>query len=416
MHPERRIPKEFIPLILSIFLLIALSAPQLVNAFDELFPNDPEFTEQWNLHGTGEHGTDWIAAYERLQQHADILDLQPVTVAVLDSGIDTDNPDLQESINFDLSCSVIDTQKPCGDIEETTGHGTGVAGQIVGETNNEYAVAGSLPISDSLVMIKFYGKNGPYINYSDLYAALQYLNTISTTVSVANISMEGNPDVSGNLIMRINELITQMTERQQVIFVASTGNQNENRVAYPALLPEVIAVGSSDETGGRAFFSNYGEALDILAPGTNVVGLSHILESDIRYGTSSSAPQVTQAVVLIKAFRPNATFSEVSALLQAASGEEWTPERGHGILNFTLLLDLLGVPTFIHPTPSATSTETLTPAPTGTPTPTSGSAPTEAATSTATATLQANLTPDHTPTVPSTTPTAVLNFLPLVSR
>jgi subtilisin family serine protease len=289
-----------------------------------------------------------------------------VTIAVLDSGVRADNPDLEGSIDLERSISVIDADQT--NITDTYGHGTAVIGQLVAQTNNAYGVAARLPISETVVSIKMYGKNGAVINYSDLHAALVYLNTISNTVALANISMEGNPFPSP-LINRINALITDMALTEKVIFIASAGNQGVGEIAYPANHPYVLAAGASTEAGERAFFSNYGSQLDILAPGTNIVVLSTQYQTEIRHGTSSAAPHVTAAVAIIKALIPEASFAEVLEILQYSAGEPWSAERGFGIINYTRLLDKLGVPLVPTPTlfptsiPPVTATHTVPPTP-----------------------------------------------------
>ena len=111
-----------------------------------------------------------------------------------------------------------------------------------------------------------------------------------------------------------------------VIYVAAAGNDGQDAANYsPAHVDEVITVGAYNQNDGFASFSNHGPTVDILAPGEDIVSLSHIPSetketvSILASGTSHAAPHVTGVIVRYLGQYPNATASEVSEAIVSAA-------------------------------------------------------------------------------------------------
>lgn len=125
-----------------------------------------------------------------------------------------------------------------------------------------------------------------------------------------------------------------------VVLVASSGNNNYF-VYYPASHPYVIAVGATDQNNERCSFSNYGDNLELVAPGQGI--LSTVLQNNYNYdsGTSFAAPQVSGVVALMLSVNPTLTPDQIRSTLRNTcykipsysytSG--WNNQVGYGLLN-----------------------------------------------------------------------------------
>jgi subtilisin family serine protease len=125
-----------------------------------------------------------------------------------------------------------------------------------------------------------------------------------------------------------------------VVIVASAGNQDQPQLAWPASSPHVIAVGATDGFSGRwrnpmnGLGSNYGAALDLVAPGAEITALSAAGKRAEGQGTSVAAALVSGACSLMLAVDPTLTPEEVrTILLQTATKLGESSEFGAGLLN-----------------------------------------------------------------------------------
>jgi len=115
----------------------------------------------------------------------------------------------------------------------------------------------------------------------------------------------------------------QYAYSQGVVAVASAGNDNTNRVFYPAGYPTVLSVGASTEQDQRASFSNYGTWVDIMAPGVNILSLSPWGTQPMQ-GTSMACPHVSGACALMLSINPYLTPDKVEETI-TASGDAVMP-------------------------------------------------------------------------------------------
>lgn len=278
-----------------------------------------------------------------------------VTVAVVDTGALMSHPDLQgklvngydfisdRSIAMDGDGIDANPDDP-GSFANGTGtnfHGSHVAGTIGAATANSEGVAGA-GWNTTVMPLRALGKNGAGTEY-DIEQAIRYaagLRNDSNTVpprraDVINLSL-GGPDRPTGTAMQ--DLMDE-ARRNGVFVVAASGNEGSSRVNYPAALDGVIAVGAVDINRQRAYYSNYGGALDLMAPGgdnaTDVNGdgipdgvvstlgdtssgyLRHIYDYSI--GTSMATPHVAAVIALMKAVNPALTPDHFDSLL--AQGE-----------------------------------------------------------------------------------------------
>ena len=268
-----------------------------------------------------------------------------VTVAVIDTGIDTDHPEFagrisEYSYNATEDKIVKDYQIDWSLIEDEVGHGTAVTGVLAAAMNNE-GVVGIAPNVEIIVIKAECDENGNFKRSSDLVFALYY--AIERDVQVVNMSFGVGQNVFAEAI--------QLAYDSDVICVASAGNGSTATLTYPAADPLVIGVGALESgSWNLADYSNYGESVDIVAPGTTyTAALGGGYET--KHGTSMSAPQVAGAIALFMQNNRYATFDKVTEVLYASSydlgdlGRDWYYGFG-GLDLHAFLLEERGTVTF----------------------------------------------------------------------
>jgi len=208
-----------------------------------------------------------------------------IRVAILDTGIDLNHPDLQDNVK-----GYINLIRPHKSGNDNNGHGTHVAG-IVAAVDNDIGVIGTGP-DISLYAVKILNKKG--IGWlSDLIDALSWC--INNNMQVINMSF-GSPDDNQSFyeaIIKVNQA--------GIVQVASAGNEGEvdGEIMYPAKYPETIAVSAIDRHSNFASFSSYGPEIDLAAPGVNIKSTYKKHSYKKLDGTSMSAAHVTGTVALI---------------------------------------------------------------------------------------------------------------------
>ena len=226
-----------------------------------------------------------------------------VKIAVLDTGVDTDHPDLE----ITAGKSFVDYTSS---YEDDNGHGTHVAGVIAAKDNDIGTVG--IAHEASLYIAKVLDENGDgYI--SSVIRALDW--ALAQDVDIVNLSMTGNTHSAA-----LKAMIDKVYERG-VLIVAASGNDGRSdgsgdTVNYPARYESVIAVGAVNEQLKRAPFSGTGPAVEVTAPGVNI--LSTYKGGGFAYssGTSMAAPHVSGHLALLIEAHPHAPHEEIRALLR----------------------------------------------------------------------------------------------------
>ncbi|MFW6025164.1 MAG: S8 family serine peptidase [Candidatus Woesearchaeota archaeon] len=277
-----------------------------------------------------------------------------VRVAVLDTGVDSQHPDLQYNVNVEDGYNFTAQNT---DTNDKFGHGTHVAGTIAADTNNNQGVAGIMWEAE-IIPVKVLDDDGYGSNWDIaqgiLYAAgLTDSPRLSQKADIINMSLGGATDSDS-----IKEAVVEASNAG-VLIVAAAGNSNTKTPMYPASYPEVISVGSVElnypNAPIRAPYSCYGDTLDVMAPGGNTQVdtdnnefadgvLSTTFEgsgdsknhSYIFYqGTSMAAPHVSGLLGLMLA--NGISNNEAREILRESSfdlGEEgFDNEFGYGLVN-----------------------------------------------------------------------------------
>lgn len=219
-----------------------------------------------------------------------------VKVAVIDTGIALNHPDLKDNIKGGIN--VINNGASYND---DNGHGTHVAG-IIGALNNEIGVVGVAPEVD-LYAVKAFDSRGQG-NLSDVVEGIQWC--IDNDIKIVNMSFGSQEE---NAVFR---QAFQTAARRGLIMVAAAGNEKErNSVTYPGKYSEVLAVSALTQQGTLADFSSWGKEVGIAAPGVNI--RSTYLNGGYKElsGTSMAAPHVTGAVARLMAKYGNIRTSQI---------------------------------------------------------------------------------------------------------
>lgn len=244
------------------------------------YPNDPQLGNQQNLRAINTPGA-W--SKER--------GVRGAKIAVADSGIDSDHPDLANKIVGQRDLVYNDNE--ADESLASGGHGSHVSGIAAAQTNNGKGVAGACPNCGILAAKVI----GPFGGGTDADIAKGINWSTNQGAEVINLSL-GGP--------RKSEVLRRSVARAQnngSLLVAAAGNDGDRTVSYPAAYPGVVGVGAVDNDGNVANFSTRGGFVDLSAPGTGI--LSTVPPGGDRgyyerySGTSQAAPAVSGVAGLL---------------------------------------------------------------------------------------------------------------------
>lgn len=343
-------------------------APTIPNPDDPLYNSSrswgQEYDDQWALKRigftpAGEKDSAW-----NISKSASA----PVITAVIDSGCDRSHPELTGSLwvnENEIPGNGKDDDKNGftddiygwnfvnnnNDITDYNGHGTVNAGLIAASINNHTGIAGinSHAIIMPLKALDFELKGGSI----DLCKAIFY--AVDNGARVINIS------IGGKKLSRAVQLAIAYAHQKGVVVVAAAGNGSLDTSDYtPAGLKYVITVSSTDTSDQRTGFSNWGQGVDIAAPGVDILSLrargtdllvlsgtedykpgTAVVGKDRNYyrvsGTSFSAPLVSGVASLLFSHNPRLTAIQVQRMILSSAEDigipGWDQYTGYGILN-----------------------------------------------------------------------------------
>lgn len=253
-------------------------------------------------------------------------------VAVIDSGVAADHPALAGSVvaqacfltgageasELCADGSAVDTSSaaPCTALPDDCSHGTAVAGVISGRGTNESgaALTGVAPDAGILAIrvtaVRGSGPNATIvIPEAAVLQALEHVYSLRHThrIDAVNLSIGGEPGTCRDAVWE--DVIGRLVDAGIAVVAASGNAGRDDSVAFPACLPDVVAVGATTSGGDIAAFTNSARELDLLAPGSPIQ--SSVLESfdpsgsAAQHGTSFAAPHVAAAFALAAQSTPS---------------------------------------------------------------------------------------------------------------
>lgn len=244
-----------------------------------------------------------------------------VTVAVVDTGVDASHPLLAGRILSGYDFYFNDSNP-----DDSNSHGTHVSS----------IVADSTPDSVKILPVKSFNDSGSSV---DLIVKLGIDYAVSKGANVINMSFSGYCSDNNCLI---NQAVKNANNKG-VICVAAAGNDSVSTDnACPARIQSCITVSALDESDRLANFSNYGSAVDIAAPGTDIQSSIPGGEYANYSGTSMAAPFVSAAAAMFKMNNIAATPAQIKATVRSGAvplGVKGNDKRfGVGALNFGIVL------------------------------------------------------------------------------
>lgn len=274
---------------------------------------------------------DWGVSIVQAPQVWSITKGEGVKVAVLDTGVDMNHPDLVANIKTGKNFTTSDPN----DYMDRQGHGSHCAGIIAGVDNN-FGVVGVAPKAE-LYIGKVLADNGA----GSIQSIVEGIDwAISQGVNIISMSLGCEVDPGPALHQAI-----QRAHAAGIIIVSASGNEN-NHVGWPAVYEEVIAVGAIDQSFGRAGFSNFGRELDVAAPGVDI--LSTYLNGGYARlsGTSMATPMVAGVIALLVSFTrkvglqatPDAIMNMISQRSVDLGNTGLDEMFGNGLINIYKLI------------------------------------------------------------------------------
>lgn len=251
-----------------------------------------------------------------------------ITVAVVDQEVDINHPDLKDNIwtnpneipnngidddangyiddihGWDISDNDND---PTNYNNSLLNHGTPCSGLVSASTDNGLGIS-AIGFNVKLIAVKSspdnlaVTKSIPNAYEGILYAALVKANIISCSFG-------------GNSPSTTVQNIVNFASDQGCLIVASAGNDNHSSLHYPAAYSGVISVAASDINDKKAWFSNYGNWIDVSAPGVDVLTLNKDNDYKNFGGTSAACPITAGLLGLMKSYMPTASSSDLKQCL-----------------------------------------------------------------------------------------------------
>jgi subtilisin family serine protease len=275
-----------------------------------------DLSEQWAIAHT-KSNLAWGAAKQKRQ----------VKVAVVDTGVDYNHPDLKNRVIKDLGYNFLNNSK---DTMDDNWHGTHVAGIIAADAVNNIGVAGVVgDFNVKIIPIKVLNNKGE--GSSDIMAmGIKY--AADAGADIINFSV--GFDVKD---LYISDAIRYARAKGAFVVVSAGNNGINCDVSSPAGDQGAYAVASVNSLNEKSFFSNFGYSVKIAAPGESILSTVPGGGYDYRNGTSMAAPVVAGVAAMMKAVNPDITSEQIEDILNKTAVDVMEKGKddstGYGVVN-----------------------------------------------------------------------------------
>ncbi len=291
-------------------------------------PNDPRFSSQWSLNQNNDCDIDAPEAWDIETGSSEVV------VAVVDTGVDYNHPDLAANC-----ISGYDFINNDDDPMDDHNHGTHCAGIIGAIGNNNLGISG-VSWDVSIMPVKCLSASGSGSSQT-VSQAINY--AANNGADVISMSLGGG-------YSQVMEDAVDYAYSKDVVIVAAAGNSDTNAKHYPAGFDKVIAVAATDQNDDRAHFSNYGNWVDLAAPGVSILSTLRNDNYGSYSGTSMACPHVSGLAALILTKDPTLPNNEVKTILVENTDNINTDQYvGSGRINAQKCLE--GTPSIFELTP-----------------------------------------------------------------
>jgi thermitase len=293
----------------------ALSLDYVMEAM--FVPNDPYYSSPYPTSKFG-NISQWAPQFISAEQAWNATLGDPsITIAIVDTGIDPNHPDLAGKIR--LTKNYVKGEKA----SDSFGHGTHVAGIAAANTNNGIGVAGICG-QCSLMSVKVLGADGSGLT-SDVASGIVYATDFGARVINMSLGSSSRTTV-------IRDALDYALSHNALPVVAM-GNANTDQVGDLAYWYSALSVGAVDQRGAKASFSNFGLQTDVTAPGVGVLSTmpTYAVTLNTQYGyktnydalsgTSMATPVVAGLAGLILSRNPSLTASQVKGMIESSAGD-----------------------------------------------------------------------------------------------
>lgn len=280
--------------------------------------NDPYATD-----GNGQQSQYYLQADNVPEAWTFTQSTNKVSIALLDTGINMDHPDLSSVIDRSHAYDVVEQTSLVGN-SDIMGHGTLVAGVLAAEANNGIGIAG-VSYNASIIPIKVFDNEGNCTT-ADLLSAYAHLDELASDGEIANLKVinlslgyygsgEDESDVA------LQQAIKNMRDQHGVLTVGAGGNGDaagnpQTAACYPADFDECISVTALNQEGQEATWSDRNQSKDISAPGEAILSTDANGDYSSLTGTSMAAPQVSAAAALLWSAKPDLSVDQVESALK----------------------------------------------------------------------------------------------------
>ncbi|NME69120.1 S8 family serine peptidase [Flammeovirga aprica] len=328
----------------------AFEASKIKGFSSEVSMNDPFLSNQWHYHNTGQNngvvGAD-ISLYDAWEINSGSSN---VIVAVMDAGIDVDHIDLEDNIwvnQIEIPNNGVDEDgngyiddingfnfvSNNGDIEAGE-HGTHVGGTISAVNNNSIGVAGVAGGNGNSNGVKLmscmnFANNGSNGGFAQAFV---YATDNGAVISQNSWGHTTPSYFDQEILDAIDYFIAEAGSENDSpmkggIVIFASGNSNDNDLYYPGYYEPILTVASTTNEDQKAYYSNYGDWVDIAAPGGETIsnaekGILSTLPNDTYgyfQGTSMACPHVSGvAALVVSAAKGNMTNTELRSILENA--------------------------------------------------------------------------------------------------